>query len=159
MLLYNYSTYLYCKIGSQRRSRTPNNASATMKKSRYRYASASDFLYEGSKLASKYHETFDIKEPEMVRTYGATSIILEKLWNGLIAHGRLSKRSKPLHLMWWLAMVKQYHTNEQFERFTQYSCKTTRKYMKKIQRAMVRYIPRVVSVWLQKVYDDTKCVR
>ena len=128
-----------------------------MKKSRYRYASASDFLYEGSKLASKYHETFDIKEAEMVRTYGATSIILEKLWNGLIVHGRLSKRSKPLHLLWWLAMVKQYHTNEQFERFTQYSCKTTRKYMKKIQRAMVRYIPRVVSVWLQKVYDDTKC--
>ena len=114
-------------------------------------------MYEGSILASKYHETFDIKESEMVRIYGATSIILEKLWKGLITHGMLSKRSKPLHLLWWLAMVKEYHTNEQFERFTQYSCKTTRKYMKKIQRAMVRYIPHVVSFWLQKVYDDTKC--
>ena len=130
-----------------------------MKKSRNRYASASDFLYEGSKLASKYHETFDIKEDEMVRTYGATSIILVKLWNGLITHGRLSKRSKPLHLLWWLAMVKGYHTKVQFIRFTQYDHKTTLKYMKKIQRAMVRYIPHVVSVWLQKVYDNTKCVR
>ena len=130
-----------------------------MKKSRNRYASASDFLYEGSKLASKYHETFDIKEDEMVRTYGATSIILVKLWNGLITHGRLSKRSKPLHLLWWLAMVKEYHTKVQFERFTQYSYKTTLKYTKKVQRAMLRYIPHIVSVWLQKVNDNTKCFR
>ena len=109
------------------------------------YATAADFTFLGSELANKYKTPCTISKEKMVEVYGATPIILQKLWKLLCNKGQLHHQCHPLHLLWWLSYVKHYPTKKNFERFTQWSAKCTRKWMKRIRAAIMRIIPFVVS--------------
>jgi hypothetical protein len=80
-------------------------------KDRYskRFVSVHDFRRIGSQLLSKNQFAYDISDEDMVYEFGATPLVLTKLWKLLVIETRLPENSDPLHLLWWLHFAKHYH--------------------------------------------------
>ena len=111
-----------------------------------RFVTEADFKRIGSQLLSKTQHPYDISEGDMVYYFGATPFVLVRLWKDLVVKTKLPKTSKPIHLLWWMAYVKNYPTRRSFAKFTKVSATTLRKWIKKIARRMIVLLPHVVCV-------------
>lgn len=119
-------------------------------KERLRLVSPIDIKRIASSLVSIYNQSYDISKHEMVSEFGATADILSDIWNAFVILKKgLHKDSKPLHLLWWMYQVKQYPTKKQFRKYTRTDPTTTRKHMKRISKAFLRYSSNVVSSFIK----------
>jgi hypothetical protein len=89
------------------------------------------------------HPHYTSGDEEYVKDFGATPFILTKLWM-LLVHEGLPKLSHPLHLLWWLYLVRNYPTNRVFERLIKVCGFTYRRYLDPIKLAMMKVQRHVV---------------
>jgi hypothetical protein len=102
------------------------------------------FKVQASLMIFGHPHSTSLVDEEYVKDFGATPFILAKLWMLLVYEG-LPQMSCPLHLLWWLYLVRNYPTKRVFQRLIKLCGLTYRKYLDPIKTAMMKVQRHVVS--------------
>jgi hypothetical protein len=102
------------------------------------------FKVQASLMIFGHPHSTSLVDEEYVKDFGATPFILAKLWMLLVYEG-LPQMSYPLHLLWWLYLVRNYPTKRVFQRLIKLCGLTYRKYLDPIKTAMMKVQRHVVS--------------
>ena len=106
---------------------------------------ADEFRKQGS-IMLVGHPHSNMKDEQCVEDFGSTPFILAQLWTMLVINVGLPPMSLPLHLLWWLYLVRNYPTKRVFSRVLHCVGVTYRKYLQPIKLAMMILQRTVVSL-------------
>ena len=110
---------------------------------------ADEFRKQGS-IMLVGHPHSNMKDEQCVEDFGSTPFILAQLWTMLVNVG-LPPMSLPLHLLWWLYLVRNYPTKRVFSRVLHCVGVTYRKYLQPIKLAMMILQRTVVSLYQSNI--------